>query len=185
MPDLLRRVAVAFRRVAAAFLLLAGLGLAIPLPQPAEAADPARAAHGSADVFTAPGVALAWGILRGASEASTLVVLQIVAERDVFATATVVGIDPFAQKEQVLLPLTPVSARIELRVPRAQFADHPRTELRLYGSAGATPADAPKLVVFYLGVPDTTPEFASEAALESYLAQRIAGARSNTGSRRP
>ena len=57
-----------------------------------------------------------------------------------------------------------------MRVPRAHFADFPRTEVRLFGAAGAGATGAPKLVVFYLGVPDTTPEFASAAALESYLA---------------
>jgi len=34
-------------------------------------------------------------------------------------------------------------------------------------------------------VPDTTPEFASEAALESYLAQRIARAHAGPGSKAP
>ena len=30
-------------------------------------------------------------------------------------------------------------------------------------------ANKPKLTVFYLGVPDTTPEFADQAAAEAYL----------------
>ena len=33
--------------------------------------------------------------------------MRIVAERNVFATATVVGIDPFTQKEEILLALSP------------------------------------------------------------------------------
>ena len=35
-------------------------------------------------------------------------------------------------------------------------------------------ADTPRLVVYFLGVPDTTPEFATEANLSAYLADRIA-----------
>ena len=63
--------------------------------------------------------------------------------------------------------------------PRPQYADFPRTELRFYSSgAGAEPA----LVVFYLGVPDTTPEFATEANLNTYLVDRIARARAAAGS---
>ena len=73
----------------------------------------------------------------------------------------------------------------DLRMPRPHFADFPRTELRFYGSLTANETDPPKLVVFYLGVPDTTPEFASEAALETYLADRIARVRANTGSKAP
>ena len=34
--------------------------------------------HGSADAYAAPGVALAWGVLRGADERATVVVVRIV-----------------------------------------------------------------------------------------------------------
>ena len=95
------------------------------------------------------------------------------------------GIDPFTQRQQPLLPVTALAADIDVRVPRAHFADFPRTEVRLFGSADADGTGAPKLVVYYLGVPDTTPEFASASALESYLAQRIARARAATGSKTP
>lgn len=173
------------RSVAAALLLLAQLCVAAAVPQRADAADGPREAHGSADAYSAPGVTLAWGVLRGATEAATLVVVRIVADRDAFASTAVVGIDPFTQRQQVLLAMTPVTAGIDVRVPRAHFADFPRTEVRLFGSASVAPVVAPKLVVFYLGVPDTTPEFGSEAALESYLAQRIVRARAGTGSKTP
>ena len=166
-------------------MVLACLCVTAGLAHRADAADGPREVHGSADIFSAPGVVLAWGVLRGASEAATLVVVRIVADRDAFASAAVLGIDPFTRRQQPLLPVTPTAAGIDVRVPRVHFADFPRTELRLFGSANATLTDAPKLVVFYLGVPDTTPEFASEAALESYLALRIARARAGTGSKAP
>jgi hypothetical protein len=137
------------------------------------AADPANAVHGSADLYAAPGVTLAWGILRGATETSTLVAVRIVVAPDTFAAVSIVGIDPFTQREQVLLPPSSTRARIDARIPRAQFADFPRTEFRLFASVPKAPADVPKLLVYYLGIPDTTPEFASEAALENYLTSRI------------
>jgi hypothetical protein len=34
----------------------------------------------------------------------------------------------------------------------------------------------PKLIVFYAGVPDTTPEFADRRKLDTYLDERIARA---------
>ena len=139
----------------------------------AAAADPANAVHGSADLYAAPGVTLAWGILRGSTEASTLVAVRIVVVPDAFAAVSIVGIDPFTQREQVLLPPSATGARIDARIPRVQFADLPRTEFRLFESVPKAATDAPKLLVYYLGIPDTTPEFASEAALESYLASRI------------
>ena len=77
-------------------------------------------------------------------------------------------------------------ARIDVRVPRAHFADFPRTELRLFASATPAPADAPELVVFYLGVPDTTPEFAVRGGARSAISPtRIARARAGTGSKTP
>ena len=63
----------------------------------------------------------------------------------------------------------PVGDRVEVRIARADFADFPRTELRFWASWTESPA----LVVYYLGVPDTTPEFANEATLDAYLAARI------------
>ena len=151
----------------------------------AMATDGPRDVHGSADAFAAPGVALAWGVLRGASEADTRVVIRVAAARNAFAALTVVGIDPFTQKEQVLLPVTPLAGSLDIPVPRAHFADFPRTELRLFAVANPAPNEAPKLVVFYLGVPDTAPEFASASALDSYLVARIVRARDNAGSKAP
>jgi hypothetical protein len=135
-------------------------------------ADAPRDAHGVGDVFAAPGVTLAWGILRGADEAATQVVVRIVADPQVYPTVSAVAKNPFSDRQQALLPATPTAGGVEIRVPRAQYADFPRTELRLYGPT----ADAPALVVFYLGVPDTTPEFATEAKLKAYLADRVARA---------
>ncbi len=60
----------------------------------------------------------------------------------------------------------------ELRVARTHFADFPRTELSFFDASA--PAPPASLVVYYLGVPDTTPEFANEAALAAYLDDRIA-----------
>jgi hypothetical protein len=149
------------------------------------AADGAREVHGSADVFATPGVALAWGVLRGATEADTRIVIRIATDRNAFAAVSVIGSDPFTKAERPILPVTPAATHVDVGVPRAHCAYVPRTELRLFGSANPAPDAAPKLVVFYLGVPDTAPEFPSAAALETYLAARIARAREGTGSKTP
>ena len=148
------------------------------------AAEPAEV-HGSSDVFSAPGVALAWAILRGASDVGTLVIVRVTLDPGVFAALAVVGRDPFTQSRNSLLSATPATGSVDLRVPRAHFADFPRTELCFYASLPAKETEPPKLVVFYLGVPDTTPEFASQAALDTYLAATIARKRANFGSKAP
>ena len=85
--------------------------------------------------------------------------------------------DPFTRERQPLLAGRPAAGDVEVRTPRARYADLPRSEVRLFRSAEALRAGAPALVVFYLSIPDTTPEFATAAALAAHLDGRIAGAR--------
>ena len=142
------------------------------------AAEPIREVHGAGDAYAAPGAALAWGVLRGTSEASTTVVVRIVTDPGAYAAVAAIAANPFSQKVVDLLRRTPAGSPTDVRVPRSQFADTPRTEWRFYASTTPAAPDTPALVVFFLGVPDTTPEFASEAALEAYFADRFARLRS-------
>lgn len=155
-------------------VLWAALALALGA---AHAADAARETHGSADAFAAPGVALAWGVLRGANELATIVVLRVVTDPQMFPWIAVSGIDPFTKAEQPVLRATASTGTLDVRMPRTQFADYPRTELRLFATAAEAADGAPTLVVFYHGVPDTTPEFTDTAKLDAHLAARIAQAR--------
>ncbi len=165
-------------------LVLAWLTLACVAVTPALAADPQREIHGMADAYAGEGVALAWAILRGADEAATVVVVRIVADPDRYPIVAATGSNPFSQRAKPALRATPTAGRVDLRVARAHFADFPRTELRFYESVAAAQSDTPRLVVYYLGVPDTTPEFATEANLEAYLVDRIARVR-GAGSKAP
>ncbi len=147
----------------------------------APAAEPAREVHGAADAYAEPGIALAWGVLRGADEATTRVTLRIVADPARFPRVAVVGRDPFTQAERVVLAPAGATGLPDLAIARAHFADYPRTEVRLIGPGAP---DTPVVVVYYLGVPDTTPEFAAAAALERDLGERIARARRTAGDKR-
>lgn len=155
-------------------LLLAGFCATLSALVRADAAGAPRELHGMADTFAAPGLALAWGVLRGANEATTTVVVRIATDPEKYGRMDVVGIDPFSKQEQSLRPAMASTGMIDVREPRARFADFPRTEIRLHESEAAVRSGAPALTVFFLGVPDTTPEFASEEKLEAYLVDRIA-----------
>jgi hypothetical protein len=165
-------------------LVLACLTLACAAAAPAAAADPQREIHGMADAYAGQGVALAWAILRGANEAATVVVVRIGADSERYPIVAATGSNPFSQRAEPVLRPTPSAGGVDLRVARAHFAEFPRTELRFYDSVAAADSDTPRLVVYYLGVPDTTPEFATEANLEAYLADRIARIR-GAGSKAP
>jgi hypothetical protein len=158
--------------------LLAGMLALSATPFAAIIADAPQELHGNSDAFAGNGVAIAWGVLRGATEEATTIVLRVAADPALFTRVAADGVDPFTQRQQVVVAERPLAGLVDVRVPRAHFADFPRTELRFY-AAGASPAPAaPRLVVFYLGVPDTAPEFANDARLDAYLIDRIARLRS-------
>jgi hypothetical protein len=130
--------------------------------------------HGERDVFAGPGVALVWAVLRAPFDEATEVVIRVVLTATAdgpspYAYVRLYGIDPFGGERRVLTPGGLLSGTTELRTPRATFAEFPRRELRLYRTLEAWSADAPALTIYYLGVPDTTPEFLSEPALKAYL----------------
>jgi hypothetical protein len=135
---------------------------------------PAQEVHGTSDAFTGHGVAIAWAVLRGASEDSTAVVLRVAVEPGRFAQVGADGVDPFTTERRSLArPAPPEGGISELNAARKHFADFPRTELLLF-EAKAPPSTTPDLVIYYLGVPDTTPEFPTRSALDAYLTERIA-----------
>lgn len=148
----------------------------------ANAADAPREVHGSADAFAAPGMALAWAVLRGADDDKAMVVLRIVTDAALYSDVAVTGGDPFTAQQRVMLTLTKSTGGIDLRMPRAHFAAFPRTELRFFAPASPATDGKASLLVFYLGVPDTTPEFVDEGKLDTYLRDRIARLR---GSKMP
>ena len=140
----------------------------------ARAADASHELHGHSDAFSGNGVAIAWGVLRGATEEATTIVLRVAANPVLYARFSAEGVDPFTRQRQAIVAERPLAGLVEVRTSRAHFADFPRTELRFHAAGAGRLPVAPGLIVFYLGVPDTTPEFASGASLEAYLADRIA-----------
>ena len=145
-----------------------------------------REAHGSSDVYADRGVAIAWAVLRGGSEAETSIVIRVATDPSVFPWLTVAGINPFSNAEQPLAAAREAAGSADVIVPRTQFAAFPRTEIRLYASAAsAAQSESPSLIVYYLGVPDTTPEFADRTKLDGYLRERIAKARADVAKGKP
>ena len=151
----------------------------------AAAAAMARDVHGVADAFAEPGIAVAWAVARGSGTIDATVVIRIAVDGETLRFADVTGIDPFTQGRRTVLAAARIGRGIDLQVPRAHFADFPRTELRFFESEAAMESRAPNLVVYYLGVPDTTPEFATPAALYAYLTDRIARLAAGSGSKAP
>jgi hypothetical protein len=152
------------RRLYALLLALA------PWPAAAPAQD---VVHGADSLFVSPTVKLAWVVRLGTTEAETLVVVRIAAADATYRLMRVDGIDPFSKQHKVFVATRALDPATDVAIPRAAFADHPSTEFRFFASAEDAAADKPKLTVFYLGVPDTTPEFPGQREAEAYLERML------------
>lgn len=156
--------------VRAAVLLLAVALLAWPAPARGQGAP----LHGQDSVFVGQDVAIAWGVLRGTTEEQTQVIVRIAPKSEAYRYVSVEAVDPFTRERRPVLDGRPLADHAEVRTSRAAFADFPRREIHLYRTADDWRARRPALTVYYLGVPDTTPEFTTEAALSLYLASALA-----------
>ena len=151
-------------------ILLALLALPLLAPVLAPAWAHAETVHGADSVFLSPGIGIAWGVLRGETEEETVVVTHVSNPMARYAYLRVEGVNPFTGRRTAIVEGVPLGKRADVRSPRSGFADFPRREIHLYASEADWRARKPALTVYYLGVPDTTPEFTSEAALDAYLA---------------
>ena len=147
--------------MSAASLLLAVLALPLLAQGPT--------VHGADSVFAGPGVVIVWGVLKNKAEERTEVVIGVRNPTGRYAYLKVEGVDPFTQRRVTLIEGMPLWTRANIRTSRASFADLPRREIHLYASEADWRTGRPALTVYYLGVPDTTPEFTTAAALEAYL----------------
>lgn len=141
--------------------------------------------HGENSVFAGHGVAIAWGVLKGQTEDETQVILRIVPTSASFAAVRIEGVDPFTQNRRVFMDGQTLGNRLEVRTPRSTFADFPRREIKLYRTEDDWKAARPAVTIYFLGLPDTTPEFTSASALETYLADALAKVQDPGRGKRP
>jgi len=148
-----------------AWVALLSMGL---LTVPAPVASEGQQVHGENSSFVGSGVAMVWVVLRGTSEEDTPVILHIAPAGGEFAAVSVDGVDPFTQQRREILAKRPLGDGLDVRTSRATFADFPRREIHFYAGGGQH-AHGPSLTVYFMGLPDTSPEFNSETALKKYV----------------
>jgi hypothetical protein len=157
------------RKGLAAAALLAFLFLVRPAPASAEGEQ----IHGENSSFLGQGVAMVWGILRGTRVEDTQAILRIALAGGRYADVSVEGVDPFTGERQELLPRRPLDALLDVWMLRERFADLPRREIHFFEKSDGMTGPA-SLTVYFMGLPDTTPEFDSERALYRYLEDTLA-----------
>jgi hypothetical protein len=141
------------------------LWLSLCVGWPATAPGETTVLHGADSIFGSDDVTIVWAVLRAPGDAPAHVVIRIVAAPR-FGAVSVDAVDPFTGTRRPMTALRPLAALVDITRARGDFADFPRLEIHLYENAGA---GVPALTVYYLGVPDTTPEFTTEPLLLRYL----------------
>jgi hypothetical protein len=132
--------------------------------------------HGADSLFVSPTVKIAWAVHKGASEEATIVVIRVVNSADAYGQIRLDGVDPFSKQRKVLTATQSIARQVDLSVPRAHFAEFPSCEIHLF-ARNAPSGGGPSLTVYYLGVPDTTPEYPSAQTLDAYLAKVLEAAK--------
>jgi len=160
-------------------LLAAGLLVGLCLGPSGPACGQGALAHGAESVFATGDVTIVWGVLRASASAEAEVVIRIVAAPR-FRAVSADAVDPFGGARRPVAAVRSLAGAADIRRPRADFADFPRLEVHLYDNAAA---GAPALTVYYLGVPDTTPEFTAPPALLRYLEDAVARASGSSAPR--
>ncbi|MBM3539102.1 MAG: hypothetical protein FJX55_14885 [Alphaproteobacteria bacterium] len=125
--------------------------------------------HGADSLFASPALKLAWAVLKTPVETDTAVVIRLVNLTNEYRFFRVEALDPFTKDRAVLDAGRSFERIVDLTILRTKFSDHPSAEIALFRTADQLKANQPDLVVYYLGVPDTTPEFAAAPPMSAYL----------------
>ncbi len=162
-------------RAAGLALAVAALGALLPAGARAQPEE----VPGADAIFAGRGVAIFWGVVRGPDEARTQVVLRIerVDPAAPWRLVSVEAADPFTrEREWLRLALDlEVGRAVTVEMSREGFLAKPSRRVLFYPDVAAVQAGRPGLVVTYVSIPDTVPEFPSREALEEHF--RRAGER--------
>lgn len=132
--------------------------------------------HGAESIFKANGIVVVWAIEKRGNDESPLVYLRIVrtpAAGVSFNYYSVLAVDPFSKSTRAIVVGKPMENENTVTAELAAFQDYSARRVQLYRTEDDVKADKPNMVVFYHGVPDTSPEFLSKQKLESYFSDTV------------
>lgn len=145
------------------------LALALIAAAPAFAQSKEIALHGADSVFVAPEVAVVWAVLKQPQGDKAAVWLRLVNTGRKFTHYSIDGVDPFSKKRERVDKGSAITGEVRVATDRETFVDFTSREIHFYASEADWKSDKPALTVYYLGVPDTTPEFVDKTAMDRYL----------------
>lgn len=128
-----------------------------------------EALHGADGIFVSPDAAIVWAVLKQPAGDKATVWLRVVNSTRKFGFVSIDGVDPFTKKRERVEAGKKLEAELRIASDRDTFADLPSREVHFYRTEADLRANTPALTIYYLGVPDTTPEFSTAAAMDDYF----------------
>jgi hypothetical protein len=130
--------------------------------------------HGADSVFEREGITILWAILKGPTEESSWVYIKIVnSGKSPFQTFSVEAVDPFSKEKEWVVKGKKLEKENLVRGVRTSFRDKTARRILFYRSTEAFEKENPDMAVYYLGVPDTSPEVLLEKEMEGYFEKAI------------
>lgn len=126
--------------------------------------------HGADSVFEKEGITILWAILKGATEENSWVHIRIIkAGQNTFRIFSVKAVDPFSKEKEWVVRGEELKTENDVKSLRSSFRDKTSRRILFYQSRQDFEKDNPDMAVYYLGVPDTSPELLSEKEMEDYF----------------
>ena len=128
--------------------------------------------HGADSTFRSESLGICWAIVKSPDTGSLEVVIRIQVldpAKNRFRSFAVKAFDPFTGTAEWIAVQKTLETTNDIRTPREDFKHLGGRQILFYASAigpGDQPAD---LIVEYLGIPDTSPQFSSYNELEGYF----------------
>jgi hypothetical protein len=133
-------------------------------------AYPATEYHGADSVFEKEGIVIFWAILKGQDEASSWVYIKIVnSGGNPYQIYSVEAIDPFSKEKEWVVKGVKLEKENLIWSIQTFFRDKTARRILFYRSKETLEKETPDMTVFYLSVPDTSPEFLLVREIEYYF----------------
>jgi len=132
--------------------------------------------HGADSVFEKEGITILWAVLKGKTEESTWVAIKVIRSEEKpspFQFFSVEAEDPFSKTKEWVVRGVKLEKENLVRSPRSSFTDKTSRRIIFYRNQEDFLKEKATMVVFYLGVPDTSPELLSEKEMEDYFSKAL------------
>ena len=131
--------------------------------------------HGADSTFKANGISIFWAILKGPEESSSWVYIRIINQQEddlnQFRAFSMIASNPFSDAEEWIIKAEKLKKENIIKLNRESFKELMKRRFLFYNSEKIEDykSEKPDMVVYYLSVPDTAPEFLTLEKLETYF----------------